>query len=541
MSFKFKWGNFSNELVEETKVLLTNAINKNSSVLPPNLVAEIKAPVLEILEVVDLNQDYFKAIFKMTYDGDMKLVFQTLLQANPLSEQPSSIPTAPSMGIQFAQAPLIVPMFLKISDLVLKGIIVLAVSKRSGVTLVFKNEPLVSVKVSSSFDNVRSIQRKLQLTIENVLRKLFHEELPKIVHVMSMNEINRNEAKLEQERLRNTEEEKNRSELRLHLLETRNKRLRDLSNSSRRHKYSNSTDTRMWSAPEHNGKTDSEWNRPSIYRATTDDFGHRFSDPHNVYPADFESVSNYHSPDKEFLPLDLAARLSYLKLSEKNSTSLDKLPSDLKYNSDAYSNENYSISKDNLRHSPSSLDDTYSINEFLETNTEPAYDSTKIMSAFLNDEYRRHETFPSDKTPNEYTENENDQYIITPNRNNFAANLASLMTSGHTITPYTRTFEHTTFRSNINNDSSTKGGFRSASFISPVGTPMLHNDHNYHNEGISVIRTQSEILYDGNSGYYTPGNSGYISTRHSRPIKKTVIHMPKISTLLSSGLSSPPS
>ncbi|PVU97328.1 hypothetical protein BB559_002086 [Furculomyces boomerangus] len=499
MSFKFKWGNFSNELVEETKVLLTNAINKNSSVLPPNLVAEIKAPVLEILEVVDLNQDYFKAIFKMTYDGDMKLVFQTLLQANPLSEQPSSIPTAPSMGIQFAQAPLIVPMFLKISDLVLKGIIVLAVSKRSGVTLVFKNEPLVSVKVSSSFDNVRSIQRKLQLTIENVLRKLFHEELPKIVHVMN------------------------------------------LSNSSRRHKYSNSTDTRMWSAPEHNGKTDSEWNRPSIYRATTDDFGHRFSDPHNVYPADFESVSNYHSPDKEFLPLDLAARLSYLKLSEKNSTSLDKLPSDLKYNSDAYSNENYSISKDNLRHSPSSLDDTYSINEFLETNTEPAYDSTKIMSAFLNDEYRRHETFPSDKTPNEYTENENDQYIITPNRNNFAANLASLMTSGHTITPYTRTFEHTTFRSNINNDSSTKGGFRSASFISPVGTPMLHNDHNYHNEGISVIRTQSEILYDGNSGYYTPGNSGYISTRHSRPIKKTVIHMPKISTLLSSGLSSPPS
>ena len=64
-----------------------------------------------------------------------------------------------------ANLPLVLPMQLRISNLKLRGIIVLVVDKIKGVTLVFKNDPLEKVDVNSTFDNISNIRRFLQVYI----------------------------------------------------------------------------------------------------------------------------------------------------------------------------------------------------------------------------------------------------------------------------------------------------------------------------------------------------------------------------------------
>lgn len=91
-----------------------------------------------------------------------------------------------SVGVLAANQPLIVPMNLRLSDLKLRGIVVLVVSKQKGVTLVFKNDPLQQVNVSTTFDSVVAIQRFIQQEIENQLRNVFQEDLPSIIHELSL-------------------------------------------------------------------------------------------------------------------------------------------------------------------------------------------------------------------------------------------------------------------------------------------------------------------------------------------------------------------
>lgn len=77
-------------------------------------------------------------------------------------------------------------MQLRISNLKLRGIVVLVIDKLKGITLVFKNDPLEKVDVSSSFDNVPNIRRFLQAQIEGQLRKMFQDDLPQLIHNLSL-------------------------------------------------------------------------------------------------------------------------------------------------------------------------------------------------------------------------------------------------------------------------------------------------------------------------------------------------------------------
>lgn len=90
-----------------------------------------------------------------------------------------------SPRILFAAAPLVVPMTLRLSNLSLRAIVVLVVSRQKGITLVFKNDPLESVNVSSSFDGVDSVAGFIQREIENQLREAFRSDLPSVIHRLS--------------------------------------------------------------------------------------------------------------------------------------------------------------------------------------------------------------------------------------------------------------------------------------------------------------------------------------------------------------------
>jgi len=77
-------------------------------------------------------------------------------------------------------------MFLRLSSFQLSGIIILVFSKQKGLTLVFRNDPVESVNVSSTFDSVPAIQRFLQAEIERLLRDLMQDQVPAIIHKLSL-------------------------------------------------------------------------------------------------------------------------------------------------------------------------------------------------------------------------------------------------------------------------------------------------------------------------------------------------------------------
>ncbi|GAA5880238.1 hypothetical protein JCM8547_004785 [Rhodosporidiobolus lusitaniae] len=192
MSFNFEWPEFSPEFYEEAKTMLGTALNKGQK--PPIIADRIEVkelnmgtipPELEILEIGDLSTDRFRGIFRLTYSGDAHIVLQTKVQANPLNVPRPSLDILGSPRILFAAAPLVVPMTLRLSDLSLRAIVVLVVSRQKGITLVFKNDPLESVQVSSSFDGVESVAGFIQREIENQLREAFRSDLPSVIHRLS--------------------------------------------------------------------------------------------------------------------------------------------------------------------------------------------------------------------------------------------------------------------------------------------------------------------------------------------------------------------
>jgi len=81
----------------------------------------------------------------------------------------------------------------------------LVISKQKGITLAFRSDPLEAVEVSSSFDSIPSTKRFLQNQIEEQIRKLFLEVLPKLVHSISLNQ----KAKDETQSNANSDDEEN--------------------------------------------------------------------------------------------------------------------------------------------------------------------------------------------------------------------------------------------------------------------------------------------------------------------------------------------
>ncbi|KAI9168237.1 ERMES complex subunit [Blastocladiella emersonii ATCC 22665] len=199
MAFVFEWPRFSPDFYASAARELTAALNTGEK--PPNIASDIVvteldlgtvAPLLDILELVELTADKFRGIFRLTYAGDAYITLQTSVQANPIVDgQSLSVggALAGTMGMPAmvaANAPLIVPLQLKIANLKLLGIASLVVDRHRGITLAFKNDPLDSVQVNSTFDHMATIRRFLQSEIEKLLKKLFKEDLPALVHSASL-------------------------------------------------------------------------------------------------------------------------------------------------------------------------------------------------------------------------------------------------------------------------------------------------------------------------------------------------------------------
>ncbi|KAI9879776.1 MAG: ERMES complex subunit [Pleopsidium flavum] len=195
MAFNFNWSPLTADASFYTRAqeLLTTALNKSPK--PPIIVDDIIVnelnlgsvpPDLEILEIGDLAEDRFRGIFKMCYTGDAFLTLKTRVQANPLNTYLSMKPSFASPQPLAAAAGLTIPLQITLSDIKLSAFIILVFSRQKGLTLVFRNDPLESLKVSSTFDSIPFVRDYLQKEIEGQLRVLLMEEVPAIIHRLSL-------------------------------------------------------------------------------------------------------------------------------------------------------------------------------------------------------------------------------------------------------------------------------------------------------------------------------------------------------------------
>lgn len=218
MSFRINWESLQKKSLSTWS---TSSLNEalNSGKKPNIISGEIqivdlnlgnKAPDFEILEVGDLGPDKFRGIFKFKYDGDASITVNTKVQASPLTiysdniidtlieqnngslddldflENCSEISSFVKPNFNDADVNFSIPLNLKLSEFKLSSIIIIVFSKTKGLTLVFKNDPLESISVNSSFDTIKPIAKFLQKKIELQISELFREQLPSLLYKFSL-------------------------------------------------------------------------------------------------------------------------------------------------------------------------------------------------------------------------------------------------------------------------------------------------------------------------------------------------------------------
>jgi len=196
MAFNFNWSPLSTDagFLPRAQELLTNALNradpKPAIIVDDIIVNELNLgdvpPELEILEIGDLAEDRFRGTFKMMYKGNAFLTLKTRVQANPLNTYLRTRSAFASPQPLAADTGLTIPLQITLSEFRLSGFIILVFSRQKGLTLVFRNDPLESLRVSSTFDSIPFVANFLQKEIENQLRGLLMDELPAIIHRLSL-------------------------------------------------------------------------------------------------------------------------------------------------------------------------------------------------------------------------------------------------------------------------------------------------------------------------------------------------------------------
>lgn len=202
MSFLFNWKFFDPEtLYSQVKEIMVETMNKGPTpdvIVDDILVSEFDfgsvPPSLEMLEIGDLGLDDFRGIFKLDYAGDARLSLTTTVEANPLSLLRHNSPwNFVSPGFRAARQSLELPLSIELSDIRLNAIVILVFSRAKGLTLVFKNDPLESVKINSTFDSLPEVSGFIREEIEQRLNESFREDIPEMLYQLSQEKIHEQE------------------------------------------------------------------------------------------------------------------------------------------------------------------------------------------------------------------------------------------------------------------------------------------------------------------------------------------------------------
>ena len=182
MSFEFSWPDFDSTFIQRAKIEVEKGLNKNrpSNICDDIIITDLDMgripPTLCILEISELTLNQFQGLFKLEYAGDLKIHLQTKVQVNPIG----------TLGFeQIANKSLIAPMKLSLSNFNINAIVSVRSSER-GITVNFKNDPLKSLQVDSTFDYMPNVKHFLQTEIEVQLQNFLRTELPLLIHKHSL-------------------------------------------------------------------------------------------------------------------------------------------------------------------------------------------------------------------------------------------------------------------------------------------------------------------------------------------------------------------
>lgn len=195
MSFKINWGAIEGDSMRNyTRELLEEALNTGDR--PTVLCEGIEItglefgtipPSFQILEIGDLGVDRFRGIFSFKYYGDASVTVKTGISASVLKNYNVSLkPKFIRPHFVVSDCDFNVPLDLTLAKIRMSSIIIVVFSKTKGLTLVFKNDPLESIEVKSSFDTIRPIANFLQKKIESQIGELFREFLPSLLYKFSL-------------------------------------------------------------------------------------------------------------------------------------------------------------------------------------------------------------------------------------------------------------------------------------------------------------------------------------------------------------------
>lgn len=207
MSFNINWESIGKDSLSSwTKDLLNDSLNTGKR--PNALSSDIKiidlnfgsqAPDFEILEIGDLGPDRFRGIFKFNYQGDASITLNTKVQANPLKifqdnladdlteiEPSCEFSNFATPKFVMANDEFSIPLNIRLSKIKLSSIIIIVFSKTKGLTLVFKNDPLESISINSTFDKIKPLANFIQKKIETQISELFKEFLPNLLYKFSL-------------------------------------------------------------------------------------------------------------------------------------------------------------------------------------------------------------------------------------------------------------------------------------------------------------------------------------------------------------------
>ncbi|KAK9896792.1 hypothetical protein P389DRAFT_84455 [Cystobasidium minutum MCA 4210] len=193
MSFDFKWPRyFSSTFYDSAKGSLEQALNsgqKLSLVADRIRVVDLNLgsipPELDLLSIDELSavDGSFKGSFMLSYSGDAFISLATNLHVNPLTQYKHALEMLATPSVLLTTAEMFVQLTL--SHLRLRCVISLSFSKTTGLAMVFRDDPLESLNVSSSFDSFGVVQQFIQSEIENQIRARFRRDLPSLIHRLS--------------------------------------------------------------------------------------------------------------------------------------------------------------------------------------------------------------------------------------------------------------------------------------------------------------------------------------------------------------------
>ncbi len=180
MSFEFRWPLFDEPFKRDLAHQIEEAINYGPS--SPIIIGRIAIstlepgtipPAVEILEIGELNLVSLRVLFRVAYRGDAKITLQLRVKYNPFSIGDDT------------DGNCIAPVELTVSNLVINAVVSVYANRCSGVTVAFKNDPLESIQINSSFDGISTIKSFIQTELETRVREALRTEVPKAIHELS--------------------------------------------------------------------------------------------------------------------------------------------------------------------------------------------------------------------------------------------------------------------------------------------------------------------------------------------------------------------